>query len=221
MPGMNPLRRLRTRMSASGRLSAAQASAFGVARAAASTGVLLVGANPLAAALALGNVLLYAGVYTPLKRVTVFNTHVGAVVGAVPPLVGWAAATGSLAAVEPLLLGYALFAWQFPHFYALAWTLRKDYARGGHVMVPRVQFLSPREARLSRSRRGVERERADDGLVAGHGAEAHAHVALEKPAEPNAAAVRSGQDYSYAEAFTPVFTQPDRPQTYHESTPEA
>jgi hypothetical protein len=92
--------------------------------------------GPLAAALALGNVVLYACVYTPLKRVSVFNTHVGAVVGAVPPLVGWAAATGSLAAVEPFLLAYTLFAWQFPHFYALAWTLRKDYARGGHVMVP-------------------------------------------------------------------------------------
>ena len=95
-----------------GRLSVPQALAFGGGCAAASAGVLLLGANPLAAGLALGNVALYALVYTPLKRVTVFNTHVGAVVGAVPPLVGWAAATGSLAAVEPLLLSYTLFAWQ-------------------------------------------------------------------------------------------------------------
>lgn len=119
-----------------GRISKNAAIAFGTAAAAASAGVLLMGTNPLTAALGLGNIALYAAVYTPLKQVSVLNTAVGAVVGAIPPLMGWAAATGSLAAVDPFLLGYVLFAWQFPHFYSLAWTLRKDYARGGYQMWP-------------------------------------------------------------------------------------
>ena len=121
----------------SGRLSTLQATVFGVGCAAASSAILLTcPSGPLAAAIAVGNILLYACIYTPMKQVSIYNTHVGAVVGALPPLIGWAAATGSVAAVEPFLLSYSLFAWQFPHFYSLAWTLRKDYARGGHMMVP-------------------------------------------------------------------------------------
>ncbi|KAF0299238.1 Protoheme IX farnesyltransferase, mitochondrial [Amphibalanus amphitrite] len=87
--------------------------------------------SPLAAALGAANFLLYTAVYTPLKRVTIANTWVGAVVGGVPPLMGWAAATGSLAPGAWLLAGL-LYAWQFPHFNALSWNLRKDYARAGY-----------------------------------------------------------------------------------------
>jgi heme O synthase-like polyprenyltransferase len=126
--------------------------------AATSLATLVVGTNPLTALLGLGNVALYSAVYTPLKQVTTFNTAIGAVVGAVPPLMGWSAAkidalsaaTGTavagmdwatlcsagLGGWEPALLGLSLFWWQFPHFYSLGWTLRKDYARGGYAMVP-------------------------------------------------------------------------------------
>ncbi|XP_037074010.1 protoheme IX farnesyltransferase, mitochondrial-like [Pollicipes pollicipes] len=96
-----------------------------------SSGVgLLYLASPLAAALGAANFLLYTAVYTPLKRVTIANTWVGAW-GGVPPLMGWAAATGTLAP-GAWLLAALLYAWQFPHFNALSWNLRKDYARAGY-----------------------------------------------------------------------------------------
>jgi protoheme IX farnesyltransferase len=89
----------------------------------------------LPAALAAVNILLYALLYTPLKPRTTFNTLVGAVCGAIPPMIGWSAVTGGL---EPgaWLLGGILFVWQIPHFLALAWMYREDYARGGHAMLP-------------------------------------------------------------------------------------
>jgi protoheme IX farnesyltransferase len=94
---------------------------------------LMVGLLP--AALAAINILLYAVLYTPLKPRTTFNTLVGAVCGAIPPVIGWTAVTGS---VDPgaWLLGGILFVWQIPHFLALAWMYREDYARGGHEMLP-------------------------------------------------------------------------------------
>ena len=94
---------------------------------------LMVGLLP--AALAAFNILLYALLYTPLKPRTTFNTLVGAVCGAIPPVIGWTAVTGSL---DPgaWLLGGILFVWQIPHFLALAWMYREDYARGGHEMLP-------------------------------------------------------------------------------------
>jgi len=94
---------------------------------------LTVGLLP--AALAAINILLYALLYTPLKPRTTFNTLVGAVCGAIPPVIGWTAVTGS---IDPgaWLLGGLLFVWQIPHFLALAWLYREDYARGGHAMLP-------------------------------------------------------------------------------------
>lgn len=94
--------------------------------------VLLV--NLWAASIALASFVLYAFVYTPLKRLTSLNTLVGAVPGALPPLVGWAAARGSLDA-EALGIFLLLFFWQFPHFFAIAWLYRDDYARGGLRML--------------------------------------------------------------------------------------
>ena len=89
----------------------------------------------LPAGLAALNIVLYALLYTPLKPRTTFNTLIGAVCGAIPPVIGWTAATGHL---EPgaWLLGGLLFVWQIPHFLALAWLYREDYARGGHAMLP-------------------------------------------------------------------------------------
>lgn len=130
------MKRTQTRPLPSGKCSPKHALAFGAGMTAASASTLLLGTNPLTAALGVGNVALYSLVYTPLKTRSTLNTAVGAVVGAIPPLMGWAAATGGLLAFEPMLLGAALFWWQFPHFYSLAWNLRKDYARGGYLMVP-------------------------------------------------------------------------------------
>ena len=81
--------------------------------------------------------VLYVGVYTPLKSVTTLNTAIGAIPGALPPVIGWAAATGRLG-VEPWALFLIVFLWQFPHFLAIAWIYREDYARGGHKMLPSV-----------------------------------------------------------------------------------
>lgn len=90
--------------------------------------------NPLVAALGASNIVLYAFIYTPLKRTSIINTWVGAVVGALPPMMGWAASTGSLE-TGAWLLGGVLYAWQFPHFNALSWNLRGDYSRAGYRMM--------------------------------------------------------------------------------------
>jgi heme o synthase len=95
---------------------------------------LHVQVNPLTAALGVGNIVLYAAIYTPLKQVHPFNTWVGAIVGAVPPLMGWAAATSSLDPGAFFLAGLLYF-WQLPHFMALAWLCKEDYARGGFQMI--------------------------------------------------------------------------------------
>ena len=86
--------------------------------------------NLLTTCLGASNIALYAGIYTPLKQLSVANTWVGALVGAIPPLMGWAAAAGSL---EPgsAVLAIGLFSWQMPHFMALAWLCKDDYMRGG------------------------------------------------------------------------------------------
>jgi protoheme IX farnesyltransferase len=109
--------------------------------------VLAVWVNLLSATLALANVLLYVGVYTPLKPRTTLNTLIGAVCGGIPPMIGWAAVTGGL---EPgaWLLGVVLFVWQMPHFMALAWMYRDDYRRGGMTMLPVVDPQGELTARV-------------------------------------------------------------------------
>ncbi|HEX9593592.1 MAG TPA: heme o synthase [bacterium] len=101
------------------------------------TGVLLLAlqVNLLTAFLVLLAAFLYVLVYTPMKRLTWLNTSVGAIPGAIPPLAGWAAATGHL---EPRawILFAVLFLWQHPHFYAIAWMYRDDYRRAGFKMLP-------------------------------------------------------------------------------------
>ncbi|GBG28757.1 Protoheme IX farnesyltransferase, mitochondrial [Hondaea fermentalgiana] len=120
----------------SGRVSTAHAVAFGLANTIGGTVVLGTLCNPLTAVLGLGNVFLYAGVYTPMKRLSEWNTWVGALVGGIPPLMGYAAATGTIFSVEAALVSSALVLWQFPHFFALAYMAKRDYAAGGHQMVP-------------------------------------------------------------------------------------
>jgi protoheme IX farnesyltransferase len=121
----------------SGRISGAHALAFGLACGVVGVAMLSIGVNAPAGALALATIVLYVAVYTPLKPVTSLNTLAGAVVGAVPPMIGWAGATGGLGP-GAWLLGALLFAWQMPHFLALAWLYREQYQRAGYRMLPSV-----------------------------------------------------------------------------------
>jgi protoheme IX farnesyltransferase len=97
--------------------------------------ILALGANLAAAWMALTTILIYVLLYTPLKMKSTVNTMVGAVCGAIPPMIGWVAATGSLSP-RAWILAAILFVWQIPHFFALAWLYRDDYARAGFIMLP-------------------------------------------------------------------------------------
>ena len=96
--------------------------------------VLALGANPLAAGIGLAVVVIYIAIYTPLKRVTQLNTLVGAVPGSLPPVLGWAAATGNLDQ-EALSLFLIMYIWQLPHFLSIAWLYREDFRKAGLVMI--------------------------------------------------------------------------------------
>lgn len=129
--------RTKNRPLPSGRVSQAHAAAFGAATGALGTGMLYALTNPYVAALGAFNIFLYAGPYTYSKRQSELNTWIGSVVGAIPPIMGWCAATGGeIIAAEPLALASILFLWQFPHFFALSWMHREDYGKGGFAMVP-------------------------------------------------------------------------------------
>jgi heme o synthase len=113
------------------------------------TGVLAMCTDPVTTALGVSNMGLYAGVYTYLKQHSIYNTWVGAVVGAIPPVMGWTAATGGhVWDVNALLLGATLYWWQMPHFFALSYMHRLDYARGGFVMLPVVEKDGERTANV-------------------------------------------------------------------------
>ncbi len=129
------MRRTANRALPRGRLGAVEAALFGVGLGLAGTAILLWGANWLAAAVAVSTLLLYVFVYTPLKPWTTLNTAIGAIPGALPPVIGWAAATETLG-IEAFSLFLIVFLWQFPHFLAIAWIYREDYARGGLKMLP-------------------------------------------------------------------------------------
>ena len=128
------MRRTARRPLPSGRLSPREALGFGVALTAAGTGYLALTTNALAAGLAAATVASYLLLYTPLKRVTSLATIVGAVPGALPPTIGWAAVRGRLG-VEAWVLFGIVFLWQMPHFLALAQLYRADYARAGFRML--------------------------------------------------------------------------------------
>ncbi|HEX8201521.1 MAG TPA: heme o synthase [Isosphaeraceae bacterium] len=129
-----------------GLLAPAEAMLFGTALAVAGLALLALGPHLAAARVALATFGLYVLAYTPLKARTTLNTAVGAVPGALPPVIGWAAATGTLG-IEALALFLIVFLWQFPHFLAIAWIYREDYARAGYKMLPAVD---PRGARTGR-----------------------------------------------------------------------
>lgn len=129
------MRRTAMRPLPAGRLSPSKAFWFGMMLSAAGGIYLWRLVNGLASALAVFTLATYLLVYTPLKRKTPFCTLVGAFPGAVPPLIGWAAARGGLNGEAWVLYGI-LFLWQFPHFLAIAWMYREDYARAGLLMLP-------------------------------------------------------------------------------------
>ncbi|XP_031323443.2 protoheme IX farnesyltransferase, mitochondrial [Camelus dromedarius] len=134
VPFDSNMNRTKNRPLVRGQISPLLAVSFAACCAVPGVALLTWGVNPLTGALGVFNIFLYTCCYTPLKRVSIANTWVGAIVGAIPPIMGWTAATGSLDA-GAFLLGGILYCWQFPHFNALSWGLREDYSRGGYCMM--------------------------------------------------------------------------------------
>ena len=132
------MRRTQDRPLPSGKLTARRALVFGVSLSAVALGYLAVTVNPLSAALGLATLASYLFIYTPLKLRTTLSTVLGAFPGAMPPFIGWVAARGEVT-IEAWVLFAILFLWQFPHFLAIAWMYRDDYARAGIKMLPVVE----------------------------------------------------------------------------------
>ncbi|MDX1622870.1 MAG: heme o synthase [Gemmatimonadota bacterium] len=127
--------RTRNRPIPDGRIPVFHGFVFGLALSLAGTAWLAARSSLLAGMLAAATIVLYVGAYTPLKRRTPANTLVGAVPGAIPPVIGWAAATGSVGPGAGVLFAI-LYLWQLPHFLAIAWMFREDYAAAGLSMLP-------------------------------------------------------------------------------------
>lgn len=132
------MRRTMARPLPSGKLTPREAAVFGVLLSAVATAYLAVFINPLSALLGVVTLASYLFVYTPLKTRTTLSTVLGAFPGAMPPFIGWVAARGEVT-IESWVLFAILFLWQFPHFLAIAWMYRDDYARAGIKMLPVVE----------------------------------------------------------------------------------
>jgi len=141
------MRRTARRPLAAGRLQPAAVLWFGIALSVVGSMYLAVAVNVLASLLALATLLSYLLLYTPLKRKTPLCTLVGAFPGAMPPLIGWAAASGKLN-VQAWTFYAILFLWQFPHFMAIAWMYREDYARAGYLVLPPGPYQRARTVHL-------------------------------------------------------------------------
>jgi len=132
------MRRTRLRPLPDGRVAPPDARAFGLVLAAAGLLLLALAANGTAAALALCTIVVYLLIYTPMKRRSPLATLVGAVPGALPPLIGWTAARGTVS-WGGLSLFAIVFLWQIPHFMAIAWLYREDYRKAGFPLLPVVE----------------------------------------------------------------------------------
>ena len=132
------MQRTRLRPLPDGRMATREAWAFGVILTVVGLAMLAIGANLLSALVALATTASYALVYTPLKRRSSFSTVIGAIPGALPPVIGWAAALDELSQGAWVLFGI-VFLWQLPHFLAIAWIYRDDYARAGFPMLPVIE----------------------------------------------------------------------------------
>lgn len=131
-----------------GKVPVSLASIFGILLGLAGVGYLWVTTNMAAALVALVTILSYVLIYTPMKKVTVHSTLVGAIPGGLPPVIGWAAAA-PLMRIEPLILFAIMFFWQLPHFWAIAWLYREDYRQGG------LRMLAVEDCDGKRTRRNV------------------------------------------------------------------
>ena len=140
------MRRTRLRPLPDGRLTPAEARLFGIVLSVAGLGILAGRANVLSALLALATLVVYLAIYTPMKRRSPAATLLGAVPGALPPLIGWAASHGSVDAGGASLFAI-VFLWQIPHFMAIAWLYRDDYGAAGFPMLP---VIDPGGARAAR-----------------------------------------------------------------------
>lgn len=134
VPFDSQMSRTQNRVLVRARLSPLHVVLFAMATGVMGVSVLTSQVNGLTAALGAATLILYTSVYTPMKRLSIVNTWVGSVVGALPPLMGWAACTGGIDAGGLVLAGI-LYSWQFPHFNALSWNLRADYSRAGYRMM--------------------------------------------------------------------------------------
>ena len=128
------MERTRDRPLPTGRLTPSEVRIFGITCAAIGIALLAIATNLLATVLCAAVLVTYVFVYTPLKRTTEFNTIVGAIPGALPPVVGYVAVRGAIDEAAAALFAI-LFLWQIPHFLAISWRYRQDYARGGMKML--------------------------------------------------------------------------------------
>jgi protoheme IX farnesyltransferase len=142
------MERTKTRPIPGGRMRPADALIVGSLLALAGVVYLARACNGLSASLAAATIVIYIFAYTPLKRISTSNTLVGAIPGALPPMIGWAAASGRLDPGAWSLFAI-LFFWQLPHFFAIAWMYREDYARAGFQMVSRGDETGTRSASQS------------------------------------------------------------------------
>jgi protoheme IX farnesyltransferase len=142
------MRRTRTRPLPAGRMSPLHALTLGVALSIFGVVYLAIVCNALSAALAAITIAIYIFAYTPLKRASTANTAVGAIPGAIPPMIGWAAARGDVSAGAWSLF-VIVFLWQMPHFFAIAWMCRDDYSRAGFRMISSDDVSGERSASQS------------------------------------------------------------------------
>ena len=142
------MHRTRTRPIPAGRMRPAEALTLGVGLSILGVGYLAMACNALSAALAALTIVIYIFGYTPLKRASTANTFVGAIPGAIPPMIGWAAARGTLEAGAWSLFAILLL-WQLPHFFAIAWMYREDYSRAGFRMISSDDHSGERSASQS------------------------------------------------------------------------
>jgi protoheme IX farnesyltransferase len=143
--------RTRQRPLADGRMGSSEGRAIAVGLSVAGLVILWLAANATAMLVGFTTLVLYAFIYTPLKRRTSLSTVVGAVPGALPPLIGWAASRGTVTDLAPWGLFLLMFLWQLPHFLAIAWLYRDDYARAGLPMLPVIDrdgILTGRQATI-------------------------------------------------------------------------
>lgn len=135
VPFDSQMSRTKNRVLVRGHLTPVHAIAFAAVSGIIGLSILYHEVNGITAVLGTSNLVLYTLIYTPMKRISIANTWIGSIVGAIPPLMGWAGCSGTILTPGAWILPGILYAWQFPHFNALSWNLRPDYSRAGYRMM--------------------------------------------------------------------------------------